>query len=304
MYDGPGLIHNKRAADKPGRCDWSCEVSILPENQENRYKQLLEHVFFDKKFGAYRKGITQIDFAREDLERAAKALDIELPKNLGDVVYAIRYRTPLPKRIVETQPSGKEWIVEGTGRSQYKFCLVPVNRIVPSESLRTIKVPDATPEIIGAYALNDEQALLARVRYNRLIDIFLGITAYSLQNHMRTTVRGIGQIEIDEVYVAVDRLGVQYVIPVQAKGGKDQLAAVQTKQDIACCAEKFPGLTCRSVSAQFIDVGENRKKIAMFELAVDDGRVVILDERHYLLVPSKEISSEELKAYARKQPAL
>ena len=88
------------------------------------------------------------------------------------------------------------------------------------------------------------------------------------------------------------------VIPVQAKGGKDQLAVVQTKQDLACCAEKFPRLSCRSVSAQFIDMeGKKGKKIAMFELAVEDERVVIVDERHYRLVPSVEISSEDLMAY-------
>jgi hypothetical protein len=178
--------------------------------------------------------------------------------------------------------------------------MVPANRILPNPSLRAIKVPDATPEIIGAYALNDEQALLARVRYNRLIDIFLGVTAYSLQNHMRTTVKGIGQIEIDEVYVALDRQGVQYVIPVQAKGGRDQLAVVQTNQDLACCAEKFPSLVCRSVSAQFIDIEDKKKKIAMFELTVEDGRVVVVEEKHYRLVPSAEISIEELRAYRHK----
>jgi hypothetical protein len=118
---------------------------------------------------------------------------------------------------------------------------------------------------------------------------------------MRTTVKGIGQIEIDEIYVAIDRQGVQFVIPVQAKGGKDQLAVVQTKQDIACCAEKFPRLVCRSVSAQFIDMEEkNGKKIAMFELAVEEGRVVIVEERHYRLVPSAESSLQELMAYGNK----
>jgi hypothetical protein len=269
----------------------------VPEPQENRYKRLLEHIFFAQNFGAYRNGAREIRFARADLERAAKALRVELPKNLGDVVYAIRYRTPLPKKIIETQPAGMEWIIEGVGRAQYRFCLQPVNRIVPNPALKAIKVPDATPEIIGGYALNDEQALLAKVRYNRLVDIFLGVTAYSLQNHMRTTVRGIGQIEIDEVYVAVDRQGVQYVIPVQAKGGKDQLAVVQTKQDLACCAEKFPTLVCRSVSAQFIDMEDGSKKIAMFELAVDEGRVVIAEEKHYRLTPSAEINPEDLLAY-------
>lgn len=272
----------------------------MTEIQENRYKKLLEHIFFDKRFGAYREGTREIDFAREDLERAARALKIVLPKNLGDVVYAIRYRTPMPRRIVETQSKGMEWIIEGIGRARYRFCLVQVNRILPQTAFRAIKIPDATPGIIAAYALNDEQALLARVRYNRLIDIFLGVTAYSLQNHMRTTVKGIGQIEIDEVYVGLDRQGAQYVIPVQAKGGKDKLSVVQTKQDMACCAEKFPNLICRSVSAQFIELENDRKKIAIFELALEGGRVEIVEERHYLLVPPKEISPDELRAYSGK----
>ena len=273
---------------------------LVPENRENRYKRLLEHIFFDKDFGAFKQGDKEIEFERKELKRAAKALKIVLPDNLGDVVYAIRYRTSLPRKIVETQPEGMEWIIEGAGRARYRFCLVPANRILPNPSLRAIKVPDATPEIIGAHALNDEQALLAKVRYNRLIDIFLGVTAYSLQNHMRTTVKGIGQIEIDEVYVALDRQGVQYVVPVQAKGGRDHLAVVQTNQDLACCAEKFPSLVCRSVSAQFIDMEDKKKKIAMFELAVEEGRVVIVEEKHYRLVPSADISPEELKAYGKK----
>lgn len=63
------------------------------------------------------------------------------------------------------------------------------------------KVPDATPGIVAKYAFNDEQALLAKVRYNRLVDIFTGVTCYSLQNHLRTTVSEIGQVETDEIYV-------------------------------------------------------------------------------------------------------
>ena len=52
------------------------------------------------------------------------------------------------------------------------------------QEFRLREIPDATPEIILSYALSDEQALLAKVRYNRLLDIFLGITTYSLQNHL------------------------------------------------------------------------------------------------------------------------
>ena len=221
-------------------------------SSQSRYKALIEKIFF----GNFRKGAKEVAFEREDLPRAAKALDIQLPKNLGDVVYSIRYRTPMPASILRTQPKGMEWVIEGVGRSRYKFRLVKINRVVPNAGLLTIKIPDATPEIISAYALTDEQSLLAKVRYNRLVDVFLGIATYSLQNHLRTTVKGIGQIEIDEMYVGVDSRGRQYVLPVQAKGGNDQLSVVQTKQDIACCAEKFPGLICRSISAQFMADGQ------------------------------------------------
>ncbi len=157
----------------------------------------------------------------------------------------------------------------------------------------TIKVPDATPEIIGAYALSDEQALLAKVRYNRLVDVFLGITAFSLQNQLRTTVRAVGQIEIDEIYVGIDRHGRQFVVPVQAKGGNDKHGVVQTQQDIMCCAEKFPNLICRAVSAQFMSEG----RIAMFELTVQDGDIKVVDERHYQLVLASDISLDDLKRY-------
>lgn len=185
-------------------------------------------------------------------------------------------------------------MIEGAGRALYEFRLVPINRISPNPNLITIKIPDATPEIISGNALSDEQALLARVRYNRLIDIFLGITAYSLQNHLRTTVKGMGQIEIDEVYVGVDRYGCQYIVPVQAKAGSDQLSTVQAKQDIACCAEKFPDLLCRAISAQFMD----DSRIAIFEHCLDEaGLVKTVEERHYRLVPADRIDSSDLESY-------
>ncbi len=257
----------------------------------NRYSALIERIFRDR----YKAGATQVLFRREDLTKAAKALRITLPKNLGDVIYSMRYRASLPETITRTQPKGKEWVIEGKGRSEYAFRLVTISRIVPNRNMAAIKIPDATPEVVGAYALSDEQALLAKVRYNRLLDIFLGVAAYSLQNHLRTTVRGLGQVEIDEIYVAIDKRGRQYVLPVQAKGGTDQLSSVQTKQDIACCTEKFPGLICRAISAQFI----SEDLIALFELGLSGEEVQIVEERHYKLVPADQISTADLRSYGK-----
>lgn len=268
---------------------------VLGEHTEhqatNRYDAIMARVFANN----YQGGGDDFTFTREEFAQVATDLGIILPKNLGDVIYSFRYRKSLPASITATAPDGLEWIIAGAGRAVYRFRLVKPSRIEPRDELVTIKIPDATPEIIGAYALNDEQALLAKVRYNRLIDIFLGVTAFSLQNHLRTTVKGVGQIEIDEIYVAVDRHGRQYVIPVQAKGGTDKHGAVQTEQDLAYCTSqpKLKPLICRLVSAQFM----MHDRIAMFELTVEDGSVKVVDEKHYQLVPASSITAADLDGY-------
>ncbi len=256
---------------------------------QSRYHQLIEKIFFD----SYTKGATEIPFERKALKDAAKALGIVLPDNLGDVIYSIRFRTPMPAKVLATQTKGREWIIELVGRAKYRFRLAKENRIVPNPNLAVIRIPDSTPEIIGAYALDDEQALLAKVRYNRLIDIFLGLTTFSLQNHLRTSVKGIGQIEIDELYVGLDKYGCHYVIPVQAKGGTDQISTVQTAQDTAWCAQKYPTLRCRALSAQFV----TSDQIALFELKIEDDQLKVIEERHYKLVPGSELDAKEIVDY-------
>lgn len=255
----------------------------------NRYLVMIEEIF--KSF--WRPELTEFEFARTDLEIIATEKAITLPKNLGDVMYALRYRIGLPDSIIQTQPAGLEWIIEGAGRARYRFRLVKKTRIIPRSDLARIAIPDATPELIRAYALDDEQALLAIVRYNRLIDTFLGLTTYSLQNHLRTTVKGIGQIEIDELYVGIDKHGCHYVIPVQAKGGNDQIGVVQTTQDIRFVEQKFPGMRCRALSAQFMEDGV----VALFELTLQEDEIRVVEERHYKLVPHMDLNPLDIRAY-------
>ena len=255
----------------------------------NRYGALIEKIFLDR----YQDGATEVEFARTDIEDAAEELDVKLPKNLGDVLYSFRFRVALPESITATQPSGMEWVIELAGRAIYRFRLVKINRIVPREDLARIDIPDATPELIRAYALDDEQALLAIVRYNRLIDTFLSLTTYSLQNHLRTTVKGVGQIEIDELYIGLDKRGCHYVIPVQAKGGTDQIGIVQTTQDVRFVEQKFPGMRCRAIAAQFM----SDNVVALFELTLQDDEIRVAEERHYRLVPAGELDQNAIRDY-------
>lgn len=256
-----------------------------------RYAQMIERVFLDN----YVQDAGSVEFTREQLSAAAESLGIALPKNLGDALYAFRYRVGLPQVILDRQPQGLEWAIFPNGPSKYRFAAVPFATIVPTQGLSVTKIPDSTPGIIERYALLDEQGLLAKLRYNRLIDIHTGVAAYSLQSHLRTTIAE-GQLETDEVYVGVDRRGAHYVFPIQAKGGADRLNVVQIWQDFKMCAIKFPELIAQPIAAQFMA----RDIIALFSFEWD-GRdaITIADERHYRLVSAEDLTDAELAEYAR-----
>ena len=201
--------------------------------------------------------------------------------------------------ILTKAPDGETWIIRSAGRSKYRFVSVADLPLKPNLNLAITKAPDATPGMIAKYAFNDEQAVLARVRYNRLIDIFLGIVCYSLQSHFRTTVAGTGQVETDEIYVGVDKRGSHYVIPAQAKGGGDKLNRVQIEQDIAVCREKLPSLICRPVGTQFMS-GE---LIALFEFEQQSDDIRVVSEKHYQLVSPDAVTGEDLTRYRQRLSA-
>lgn len=260
---------------------------------ENRYVQIIERIFADR----YAAGAARVLFERADIERVAAELKIKLPKNLGDLIYTFRYRGDLPESILAKAPTGKHWMIMPAGRGKYCFEATSLSTITPREGLAETKIPDATPGIIAKYALSDEQALLARLRYNRLIDIFSGVTCYSLQSHLRTTVSDLGQVETDELYIGIDKRGAHYIFPVQAKAGRDKISLVQIFQDSAMCKEKFPELICRPIAAQFMrdDV------IALIEFEESKEGLAISGEKHYRLASPEEVSEAELQQYRRRR---
>lgn len=263
-------------------------------SKPNRYQQIIERIFF----AHYRAGVDEITFQREEIDHAAKKLGIVLPKNVGDLVYSFRYRAALPESIRAKAPAGKSWVIRPAGRSRYRFVATEVTEISPNSLMSETKIPDSTPGIIEMYALTDEQALLAKLRYNRLIDIFTGVTCYSLQSHLRTSVPEVGQVETDEVYVGIDRRGAHFVIPVQAKGGNDRLSIVQIEQDFAMCLGKFKGVICQPVAAQFLP----NNVIALFAFEMGETGVAVVFERHYRLVPPEQLTEDELAVYRTRTP--
>ena len=270
------------------------------DTSTRRYQEIIEKIFLDR----FTSGTTEVPFERAELTEAAKELGHAVPMNLGDVVYSFRYRRELPESITSRAPSGREWAIFPAGKSVYCFRLVAVNVVEPRPGLRRTKVPDATPGVISRYAMSDEQALLAGVRYNRLLDIFTGVTCYSLQSHMRTSIEVINplsgspekaQVETDELYVGIDRHGAHYILPVQAKGGHDSLSIIQIWQDFNVAEQKFPALIPTPIAAQFMQDGS----IALFQFDKSMEEITIARECHYTLVPHTELTDEELAIYGR-----
>jgi hypothetical protein len=68
---------------------------------------------------------------------------------------------------------------------------------------------------------------------------------------------------------------------------------VQIEQDFAVCASKLPLLVCRPIAAQFMDGGV----IALFEFESGQNGITIASERHYKLVPAKEVTDADLSTY-------
>ena len=265
----------------------------MESKEPNRYAKILEAIFKNH----FKKGATEIEFERTEFSQVADKLGIMLPKNLGDVLYSFRYRTLLPKSITSKAPKDYEWIIRPAGKGKYKLVAVRQANITPSNVLAETKIPDATPGVIAKYSMNDEQSLLAKLRYNRLIDIFTGLTCYSLQNHLRTTLGDGSQVETDEIYIGLDKRGAHYVLPVQAKGGKDKIGVVQIEQDFELCSLKFPQLICRPIAAQFMD----KNLIALFEFEQSNDEIKVSSEKHYRLVRPDELSPEELQSYSVRQ---
>ncbi len=128
----------------------------------NRYAAIIEDIF-----RARHEHVQEtVQFDRDDIAAAVRKLDIQLPKNLGDLIYSFRYRTPLPESILATAPKGRMWIIRPVGRSRYRFALVSDVPIAPNRSLAATKIPDATPGMIAKYAFGNEQGVLARIIAN------------------------------------------------------------------------------------------------------------------------------------------
>lgn len=222
------------------------------EETLKEYDRIIVRAF--EELHTARKSAEQLPFTKSDIERAIRELGLSI-KNVPDIVYTYRSgRSTLPEAIL----AHGNWAIVGSGKGKYLFVRLSRSPYVdiPGD-IEATAVLDATPQIVLKYQGPDEQGLLARVRYNRLVDIFTSLTTYHLQGHFRTTVSDIGQVEIDDLYIGIDTDGRAFVLPIEAKGEspKDRLGVVQITQMVKFARESFPDLAIRPLGLKVLPDG-------------------------------------------------
>jgi DNA methylase len=245
---------------------------VASEEVFKEYDHIIEHVF--RQCYATTPDLKELPFTLRDVVNAAAHLSLEL-RNPPDVTYTYRTgRSALPNTIL----AQGNWAIIGDGKGKYKFIRLTRSPYVTiPEDLKIIRILDATPQIVLKYQGKDEQGVLARIRYNRLIDTFTSLTTYHLQGHFRTALPGIGQVEIDDLYIGIDIDGNGYILPVEAKSEtrKDQLGVVQITNMIKFARKYFPDLKVRPIGIKVL-----KNTFVFLEFNDTDDVEVVATERY------------------------
>jgi hypothetical protein len=197
----------------------------------------------------WRKGASTVLFSLDDIRTAAEVLEIET-RNPADVIYRMRSRTILPEEI---RKLGFH-ILRSIGRGRYQFEKAIDTIIVPSTT-KPIEALDITPIPVRRLLPKlmkdlDEQALLTIASYCKLFDHFTGMTIYRLRSHVRKSVPGIGQAELDAVDVGIASSEDErpIIFPIEAKAVSDALNRVQVCNMVEYCKHYFAGYSLRPLA--------------------------------------------------------
>jgi hypothetical protein len=265
---GDGLTVDTVEVTSIGPADEALEVEIVkdapdpvivirksqsPGTKSTVYVPVILKIFRDR----YRPGASSVVFSLDDVRNAVEAVravsptpDLISSRNPADVIYRMRSRTKLPDEILDRGFH----ILRPIGRGQYQFERGTSGIIEPPETT-PISTIDNTPMPVRrllppTVAEMDEQAVLSVVGYCNLLDHFTGMKIYRLRSHVRKSVPGVGQAELDaiDVGIAAAEDEIPVVFPIEAKATADALNRVQVFNMIMYAKHYFPGLKVRPLA--------------------------------------------------------
>ena len=96
----------------------------------------------------------------------------------------------------------------------------------------------------------DEQALLTVASYCKLFEHFAEMTIFRLRSHVRKSVPGVGQAELDAVDVGIVGSDdtAPTIFPIEAKALADALNRVQVCNMVDYCRHYFPSFAIRPLA--------------------------------------------------------
>ena len=244
------------------------------QDTENKYDRLLASIFKTK----WKTSLNEIPFSKDEVIDLAVKLNLRI-KNLADVIYTYRSRRQMPPEIQKTG----NWVIAAKGSGLYAFLkIVGETTVTIPESLKVYQITYAVPEIVAQNLARDEQGMLTIVRYNRILDVFSGLACFHLQSHIRTHIPKHGQVEIDELYVGVDKDGQGFVLPVEAKEQNERLGLDKAVALTLFARERFPKLICRPMG--IVRRGVHLFDCIEFEPSDELSKVAVVEMRRYQLV--------------------
>lgn len=235
----------------------------------------------------WRQGASSVLFTLDDIRNAADKLTLEV-RNPADLIYRMRSRTVLPKEILDKG----FYILRAIGRGQYQFEKGTSTLFEPLDS-DVIEALDITPLPVRRLlpkraAEMDEQAVLTIASYCKLFDHFTGLQVYRLRSHVRKSVPGVGQAELDAIDVGValrdDEMPI--VFPIEAKAAADALNRVQVFNMLQYSRHYFPGLLVRPLALKVDD--DSIIHIMEFNDAAKASDLKIVRSASYLLSLSEK----------------
>jgi len=155
-------------------------------------------------------------------------------KNIPDIKYTYDARKSFPQSILDEG----HFAIIGAGKGDYNFVELSKPNLISTQDLGISKiytVSDKTPQVVKEIVGNDEQAMLAAIQHNEILNLLFSQKVFHVQNHLRTTI-SLGQIEIDSVFITENRK----IIPISAKGKNDYLSYTQILNLNRFCSEKYP----------------------------------------------------------------
>jgi hypothetical protein len=252
--------------------------------QLSLYDEVLVKVFFHH----YYEGETYLRFSKDELAEACKACGVTV-KNIPDIIYTYRARRVLPESIRKTG----HWAIEPAGRGFYAFRLLQNSPHfnIPFQDFTPINVYNALPELVETLLRNDEQSLLTRILYNRLVDIFTGLTCFHIQNHYRSFVNDVGEVELDALYAGVDKKGQLYILPIEAKSQSESemIGRVQISQMAKLVRQDFAHLNRRILAVKHLRDGTIA--VVEFDDQVEPDDFSIVAVSRFRLIRQEQIRS-------------